>query len=485
MGLETPDLTAAAPASPLADARAHADRALIDSEARFRLVADALPSIVWFGLPDGRIHYLNRRWYEFTGQSQDEALPDGWLQLLHPDDADRVARDWSAAIASEGTYQVECRYRRHDGQYRWFLARAEPLRDEAGGIIAWFGSASDIHDQKRIEAELTAREAELRDSRDRLQAVLDTAPAAILIATGPDCAEIIGNRRAAELMRMPPGENMSKSVPDAPTGHYRVLAPDGTELPVDRLPVQRAARGEELWAHEEQIAFDDGTVLHLLGNAVPLRDRDGQLRGAVAALIDISERKRAEQQQRLLIAELNHRVKNTLAVVQGIAQQSFRGHQVPAELRHAFEGRLAALSAAHELLTRQSWEAAGLDQVVRGTLAALGVAGERVAIAGDDLLLAPKTAVSFAMAVHELATNAMKYGALSGPEGRVEIAWHVAEGRLIWRWREQGGPPVAPPAHRGFGTRLIERGLAAELKGRAEFRFDPEGLSCTLDAPRP
>ena len=199
---------------------------------------------------------------------------------------------------------------------------------------------------------------------------------------------------------------------------------------------------------------------------------------------DITRRKRSEQHQMLLIHELNHRVKNTLAIVQAIAQQSFKGEALSAEARRAFEGRLAALSAAHNLLTRSNWESASIRQVIDDAMAAYR-AGDRIRISGPDLRLAPKAAVSLAMAVHELATNAVKYGALSTPAGQVDIAWTAEDGRLLWTWRESGGPPVAAPARRGFGSRMIERGLAAELRGEARLDFPPGGLVCTLSAPLP
>jgi two-component sensor histidine kinase len=152
--------------------------------------------------------------------------------------------------------------------------------------------------------------------------------------------------------------------------------------------------------------------------------------------------------------------------------------------RRAFEGRLVALSAAHNLLTDQNWEGATIRQVIEGGMAAYR-SGDRVRISGPNLPLAPKTAVSLAMAVHELATNATKYGSLSGGEGKVEIDWSAKGGKLDLIWRESGGPPVARPARRGFGSRMIERGLAAELSGTVALDFAPAGLVCTVSAPLP
>jgi two-component sensor histidine kinase len=202
---------------------------------------------------------------------------------------------------------------------------------------------------------------------------------------------------------------------------------------------------------------------------------------------DLIERTQAEARRMLLVNELNHRVKNTLAIVQAIAQQTFRGADVPEQARDDFDGRLQALAAAHNLLTRKQWEAANLDELVKGALTGCG-ALERTTVDGPPLRFAPNVAVTFAMALHELCTNASKYGALSKPDGRVHVRWVVSEEprrRFHFEWRECDGPPVIPPASEGFGTRLIERALVRELHGRANLEYEPDGLRFTLDAPLP
>ena len=203
----------------------------------------------------------------------------------------------------------------------------------------------------------------------------------------------------------------------------------------------------------------------------------------------VLERKRTEEHQRLLLNELNHRVKNTLAVIQSIASQTFRGEAATPEARQAFDSRLAALAGAHDVLTRENWETASLRQVVEEAATGCGADRARTHIEGEDLQLPPRTAVSIAMALHELCTNAVKYGALSNDTGTVTISWHVkdadGEARLQLCWHEEGGPPVSAPERRGFGSRMIERGLAAELGGSVELRFHPEGVRCLVDAPLP
>jgi two-component sensor histidine kinase/PAS domain-containing protein len=220
----------------------------------------------------------------------------------------------------------------------------------------------------------------------------------------------------------------------------------------------------------------------------PIVGEDGKVDGIFVEGFDSTESQKAEEHQRLLLNELNHRVRNTLAIVQAIAQQSFKDEHASAEARSSFDGRLSALSAAHNLLTRSNWEAASMRQLIEDAIAPYRGEG-RFEIAGPDLHVPPKTAVSLALALHELATNAVKYGALSVPDGRVAIRWSVnpdpAGDRLAFSWREQGGPPVTVPTSRGFGSRMIERGLAAEFGGTVRIAFDPDGVCCTIDAPLP
>jgi two-component sensor histidine kinase len=209
-----------------------------------------------------------------------------------------------------------------------------------------------------------------------------------------------------------------------------------------------------------------------------------------AAQREIAERRQAEQHRELLINELNHRVKNTLATVQSVAAQTLRDSALEHAVREALDARLIALSDAHNLLTEQNWESATLGAVVEMALRPYrSERGDRFNVGGPEVHLAPKTALAVAMALHELTTNAIKYGALSNDTGRVAIEWDLTltggpdERRLRMSWRESGGPPVQQPKRRGFGTRLVARGLSAELGGTVDLAFAPEGVICTIDAP--
>jgi two-component sensor histidine kinase len=233
------------------------------------------------------------------------------------------------------------------------------------------------------------------------------------------------------------------------------------------------------------VGKEDGLVRWVAAKGRAIFDDGGRCVRVIGTAIDVTARKKSEEHQRLLIDELSHRAKNLLAIVQAVAHQTLRSNANPEDMRTAFEGRLGALGAAHSILTQRMWESAPIRSIVEDTLLAVCPDRDRVSISGPDLMLAPKTAVSLAMAIHELATNALKYGALSNDSGKVSVSWDEVEQRLKLEWREAGGPPVRPPSRRGFGSRMIERGLAAELGGTASILFNPEGVVCAVDAPMP
>jgi two-component sensor histidine kinase len=262
---------------------------------------------------------------------------------------------------------------------------------------------------------------------------------------------------------------------------------DGREVAAADLPLQRAARGETVRDEELDIRFEDGTAITLVFEAAPIRDAAGRLAGAVCGAIDITERKRQQEHRELLLNELNHRVKNTLATVQSFAVQTLRTAPTLADGRRAFEARLIALSKGHDVLTRENWQGAGLHEVVAEALGAYVGDGRnpRVRFAGPEIRVRPKTALAISMALHELATNAVKHGALSSQAGRVRLSWAISGDppALRLHWAETGGPPVVAPRKRGFGSRLIEIGLAQDLGGRVRLEFAPDGVSCAIEAP--
>lgn len=232
----------------------------------------------------------------------------------------------------------------------------------------------------------------------------------------------------------------------------------------------------------------DGTEYHVEWLITPVLD-EGRIMHWVAAQRDVTERKRAEERQARMRDELNHRVNNSLSAVQSVAAQTFReGQKNIEEVWAVFQGRLLALSRAHILLARGNWEGVLLQELAEGQLMVHrdGDAG-RINIAGPEVRLRSGATVVLGMALHELATNALRYGALSSPGGRVQLRWSVqsdGKARLLrLLWLEQGGPPVHAPPRLGFGSRLIERGLAHEVGAGVRLLFEPSGLRCEVDAP--
>lgn len=237
---------------------------------------------------------------------------------------------------------------------------------------------------------------------------------------------------------------------------------------------------------EEVVGNDAGEDRVWMSIKAPLHDSAGTVIGLVGVSVEITEQKRLEHRLRVMVDELNHRVKNTLATIQAIAAQTLRSMSL--EFYNAFQDRLLALAAAHDVLTRERWAGAELRDVVAGQLGPYtGTVGERLHVSGPKIRLNSKAALALAMGLHELAVNALKYGALSNEAGRVSIDWEIVEGAapmLRLKWTERHGPRVDIPSHKGFGTRLIERILVQDLGGMIRLRFDdPAGVTCVIEAP--
>jgi PAS domain S-box-containing protein len=246
--------------------------------------------------------------------------------------------------------------------------------------------------------------------------------------------------------------------------------------------LERIRRGERIDHFDTVRRRKDGSLIEISLTVSPIRDETGRIVGASKVARDISERKAAERQQRLLVAELDHRVRNTLAVVSSIARHTLRPGLDPVAARQSFLDRLHALAATHSLLSQARWKTVALREVV---LAQLEPYRDRVHVAGGKVALVPRLALIFGMTLHELATNAAKHGALSNAEGEVEITWEVAglDNMLHLTWRERGGPLVTAASRQGFGRMLIERSFSQEQNGEARLDLHPEGLVCHLRVP--
>ena len=456
--------------------RKRIEQALEAAEADLRIAVDAAGLGRWDHNPQTGERYWDKRCREIYG------LPDGMIEnpldaferLVHPDDlpplmdAIRIAMD----PASDNTINREYRILRHDdGVLRWIETFGRAFFHD-GQCVRFVGVISDVTERKEAEADEVLREATMALALD---------------------AGNVGtwdyNVRKRLLRWSERGYGMFGMAPGADVGlddFFAAMHPDDREATRKALlaamdPALRANIDVEY----RTVGRDDGKERWISAKGRGFFDDAGKPARVVGATVDITERKKAELHLRLLVNELNHRVKNSLATIQAIAAQTFHAARSLPQAQEAFSARIVALAEAHDLLTRENWEGADLLDLL-GRLEDLHGGAERFAIDGVPVRLSPRMALSLSMALHELATNAVKYGALSTTLGQVRIAWTVIPGgahpRLVLTWTETGGPPVVPPARRGFGSRLIERSLRGELKGAATMDYRPEGLVCTMRA---
>ncbi|MCB5176307.1 sensor histidine kinase [Microvirga lenta] len=447
-------------------------------EARLSVILEGIGDAFYSLDGDWRFTYINRAAETFYGMPRDEMLG-------------RVI--WDLFPWSEGT-ELRARYEEvfRTGRPVAFEGKAVSAPDRFvefhvfpydGGLAVSF---RDWTERRRAEEEL-------RETQARLSALADNLPVGMvyqmLESDNFFARKFIYLSATCERLNGIPAEEALKN----PFLLYELLLPEHRQRMFEKqvesfhkrqpfdieVALRHAQTGETRW---QRIV---ATPRELPSGAVVW---DG-------IQIDITDHKRAEEHLQLLVNELNHRVKNTLAIVQSLSSQSFSrigapGDEGGASARSAFEARLFALARGHDVLTRENWEGASLRTVLDEAFAAYRERPEGCdlfRISGEDLRVTPAMALSLSMALHELCTNALKYGALAAPGGRVSVSWETPSGpegtRLVMRWEESGGPPVAPPARKGFGSRLIEGGLARELNGSVRLEFAPGGVVCTIDVP--
>lgn len=447
------------------------ERLLQASEKKLREIADNLPALI--GYVDAKQCYrFNNKAYEaWIGRTP------GSLHGLHLRDAigeqayERVKPHVEAALAGERTSHEW--WAPFPGGMRFVKSEYIPDRRDDGSVAGFYVLASDLTDFEQSQAALAESEARLRLAIDAgRMAVWEIDIATDTIITSPELNRLLG---------FPPDASPT-------TAEIRSRYYPGEQRRLRNVAVEALARGERHAETELRIVWPDGSSRWLLLRAEMQGNVNGIPTRTVGVALDITARKKAEEHQHLLINELNHRVKNTLATVQSIATQSLRNADTTAAARDAVEGRLFALSRAHDVLTREHWDGAYLREVIQQAIEPFeGVVGSRFDIHGQDVRLPPRIALALAMAFQELGTNAVKYGSLSNETGRVRIGWALTDRtdgpRLEMRWQETGGPPVEVPHRRGFGTRLIERSLAQELHGEVEIEFAAAGVVCSINAP--
>ncbi len=338
-------------------------------------------------------------------------------------------------------------------------------------------SNSDQASEARI-AELEAQLRALREQDARARLILDSATDYAIITMDTNGCVTSWNAGARAIMGYTEAEIVGRSGEAVFTSEDRASGRFATEL---RRALETGRASNERW-HLRR----DGTRFWASGLMMPLLDGDGYPCGFLNILRDRTEVKAAAERRELLMAEMNHRIKNTFAMVQGVATQTRRHTETVGEFQAAFAARLTVLARSNDILTRGEWHDAPLREVIGSALDAYGGEPGRITIDGPPVLLAVSLAVTASLCFHELVTNAVKYGALSVAEGRVDVSWRTTPARkgdcrVDIVWRERGGPPVTPPQRRGFGSQLLEKGMPSG--GTVKLDFQPEGLECHICLP--
>ena len=443
------------------------------SEERYRALVAASDTIVWRTTASGEVVFATDLWSEITGQTDQQKTGWGWLDAIHPDDRDRTVELWQQSLQSRTLHKNEFRVRLANGTFRWFGVRAVPILNEDGTVREWMGANTDIHERKQAEERL-------QGSYETYLKLIQDAPFGIyLIDADFRLAQMSSGalnvfsginpslgRDFADILRVVWPESFASDA----VAKFRHTLETGEPFHSANTTEKRNDLGEtELYDWQlQRVTLPDGRY------------------GVVCYFYDLTERLRYEEHIRLLMGEVNHRSKNLLGVIQAVARQTAKSGDAKTFVTRLSD-RIAGLAQSQDLLVRNEWRGIEVAALVRAQLGAfLNLIDNRIIIDGPAVQLNPAAAQAVGMALHELATNAAKYGALSNDVGRVHIFWQIDQsknGTFFMSWTESGGPEVLPPTRSGFGHTVLVKMAEAAVSGIAEIIYHKHGVSWHLRAP--
>jgi PAS domain S-box-containing protein len=449
-------------------------RPTAEGTARLHILADNLPNAMVYQLSvgpggtDRRFTYVGRSCERLNGVSAEAVMADStvFYDLIAPEDRAALTATSAQAARERRAFEFDLAIMRPDGERRWTRVSTAP-RQMPDGTTLWDGIQIDVTESRLA---LEALEAE----RNRVALAIE-ATGLGLWDFDPRTGTLHWDEAVKAAYGLPPDAEIDYET------YLDRLHPEDRERARGVYDAALAS-GAGGYRMEHRVLLPDGTVRWVLGCARILRNRMGAPVRLFGSVLDITARKRTEEHLQSMVHELNHRVKNSMSVVQAIAARTLRNSPTTAHAAENLGSRLLALARTHDLLTAESWVGAGLAEVVSKSLSPIGAEPPRLVAAGPPVRLHSSAALTLSLVFHELGTNAVKYGALSVEMGRVELDWSIEAGqRLRLSWRERGGPRVTPPTRRGFGSQMIERGLAVEFGAEVTVDYAPEGLVCTIE----
>lgn len=431
-------------------------REILESETRYRALFEQAAVGFEHITLGGEWLGINGQLRKMLGYDRDEAIKLAPADLTPPEDRvieqpliDQLLRGDTAS------YSVDKRYKKKDGTFIWVRATSSLAREPNGEPAYRISVIEDVTERRRARSEAARLAALVQSSRN---AIISLSLDGIIETWNQGAEDLLG-----------------RSAQEAVGQSHRILGLENPTKPHCHT-LERVAEGESI--REEMIAHHkDGSAIEVAVSAAPIRTSKGTIIAVSKMIEDIRERKSSERQLALLNRELQHRVRNTLAVVQSIANQTMKDNPNRDAFRHAFQGRLQSLASASEMLTKSEWTGTDLSDFIELQLKSLVPRRAQLKLDGPRLNLPSSLTVPIGLCIHELGTNALKYGAWARDLGSVHIRWRVDQRILHIDWLERGGPKITPPTRVGFGTVLVERGIPGAKVTRT---FEPDGLTCQI-----